>query len=105
MSLQQRIRAFKFAVEEKKKALATSPPISSILAAIAALRAALQPVFDIITKLQQQWEAVGEAYNQFLAEETKSKWTWAKRNKKELALLAAFPPYALGKMETGFLFF
>lgn len=95
MSLQQRIRAFKFAVEEKKKELATSPPISILLAAIAAVRAALQPLFEFLSKLQQQWEAVSEAYNQFLAEETKSKWTWSKRNKKELALLAAFPPYTL----------
>lgn len=99
MSLQQRIRAFKFAVEEKKKELATSPPISILLAAIAAVRAALQPLFEFLSKLQQQWEAVSEAYNQFLAEETKSKWTWSKRNKKELALLAAFPPYTLGKRE------
>ncbi len=97
MSLQQRIRAFKFAVEEKKKQLASSPPISTIVAAIAAVRAAFQPLFDLLSKLQEQWEAVGEAYNQFLAEETKSKWTWSKRNKKELALLAAFPPYTLGK--------
>jgi hypothetical protein len=97
MSLQQRIRAFKFAVEEKNKQVATSPPVLTILAAIAAVRATLQPLFTLVAKLQQRWEAVGEAYNQFLAEETKSKWTWSKRNKKELALLAAFPPYTLGK--------
>jgi len=97
MSFQQRIRALKFAVEEKKKQLATSPPVLAILAANAAVHAALQPLFTLLAKLQQQWEEVGEAYNQFLAEETKSKWTWSKRNKKELALLAAFPPYTLGK--------
>jgi hypothetical protein len=97
MSLQQKIRAFKFAVEERKKESAKSPPIAAILAVVAAVQAALQPLFNLIAQLQQQGEAISEAYNQFLAEETKSKWTWSKRNKKELALLAAFPPYTLGK--------
>lgn len=97
MSLQQRWRALKFAVEDKKKELATLPPVTAIVNAIAAVRAALQPIFDAIVLLQKRWEVLGDNYNQFLAEETKEKWTWSKKNKQELVLLAAFPPYALGR--------
>ena len=79
MSLVQRWRALKFAVEDKKKEIALLPPI---------------------TLVQQRSEALAEDYNQFLAEETKDKWTWSKINKKELVLLASFPPYALGKQHS-----
>ncbi len=33
------------------------------------------------------------SYNQFMAEETKRKWTWSKIYSKELELWAAVPPY------------
>lgn len=95
MSLQQRLRALKFAVEDKKKALAAAPPVAALLAALAAIRAALQPLHDLAAALRARREAWTEDYNQFLAEETRVKWTWAKRNRKELDLLAQFPTYAL----------
>ena len=100
MSLVQRWRALKFAVEDKKKEIALLPPIVAVLQTIARIRASLQPVFDAITLVQQRSEALAEDYNQFLAEETKDKWTWSKINKKELVLLASFPPYALGKQHS-----
>jgi hypothetical protein len=95
MSLQQRWRAFKFAVEDKKKELATAPPVAALLAALAAVRAALQPLYDLMEAFRIRREAYTEAYNQFLADETRVKWTWAKKNRKELDLLAEFPAYAL----------
>jgi hypothetical protein len=97
MSLQQRWRAFKFAMNERKAQLVASPPISAIVSTVNAVKAWLQPLVDLFEALMQRWEAINEAYNQFLAEETKAKWTWAKRNRKELELLAAFPPYIFGK--------
>lgn len=34
-----------------------------------------------------------EAYEQYLAEETKERWSWEKRHRNELALLESIPPY------------
>ena len=50
---------------------------------------AAQPTLRPLEKRCPTWRR----YNQFLAEETKQKWTWAKRNAKELALLQEVPPY------------
>ena len=99
MSLQQRLRAFKFAVEDKKQQISKSPPVAAVLGVIAAVRAAFQPLSDAIAALKQRWESMCEDYNQFLAEETKKKWTWSKRNRQELEFLAGFPGYAFGKIE------
>jgi len=98
LSWQQRWRAFKFNMKEKKAQLGNVPPFAQILAAAAAVRAALQPLYDVAAALQLRWEQFNETYNQFLAEETKEKWTWAKRNRKEMAFLDAIPPYVFGKL-------
>ena len=99
MSFSQRWRAFKFAVKDKKQEIAGYPPFTTIAAAVAAIRALFQPLFDLIVALQKQLETVRENYNQFLAEETKKKWSWSKKNKQEAELLAQVPGYVLGKMD------
>ncbi|KAI8113117.1 hypothetical protein M9435_003123 [Picochlorum sp. BPE23] len=38
-------------------------------------------------------EDIVQEYEQYLADETKSRWSWEKRNRKELAFLHSIPPY------------
>ena len=99
MSLQQRWRALKFNVKDQKARLAQLPPFLALVAAAEAVRRALAPAYALAAALGQRWSDVNEAYNQFLAEETKKKWTWSKRNKKEMALLKTVPHYVFGKRE------
>lgn len=93
MSSQQRWRAFKFNVKDKINHLKTVPPLSTVIAAMAAFHRAMQPVYNAIEALNASWITVQSEYNQFIAEETKRKWTWSNRNKKELELLESIPIY------------
>lgn len=93
MTLHQRLRAIQFAIKDKRQAIAQSPPIVAVLAAIAAVRAKLQPLYDLIAALQAKLDVLNEDYNQFIAQETKRKWTWSKRFAKELTFWQSVPPY------------
>lgn len=95
MSAQQRWRAFKFAVKDKMTELSELSVIKSFLSMIAAVQLRLKPLYDLFDRCQRWWKAVNEEYNQFIALETKEKWTWSKMYSKELALLASIPPYLL----------
>jgi len=98
MSLQQRIRALKFNIQERQARLLELPPFAALVAVAVTVRRLSQPLFDLYEEFQRHWMGLQEAYNQFLAEETKRRWTWSKRNKKEMELLQTVPPYVLGAL-------
>jgi hypothetical protein len=93
-SFEQRLRSLRFALDARAARLASSPPLAAAAALAAALAARLAPLAALRAAWQRRADAAREDYNQFLAEETRRKWTWSKRNVAELALLNAVPPYA-----------
>jgi hypothetical protein len=93
MTLQQRWRALQFRIKDTQMAILHSPPLAALAAALAALRAKLQPLYAFAAACQARLDQLNEDYNQFLAEETKRRWTWSKRNAKELVFWQAVPPY------------
>lgn len=97
LSLNQRWRSFKFNMGEKKARVLQLPPFAALVALAAAARRMVQPLYDLYAASQQKRLEISEIYNQFLAEETKKRWTWSKKNKKELALLQAVPPFVFGE--------
>lgn len=97
MSMKQRMRAWKYAIEDQRQKLMSQPPLSYVVAAVIAVRQRLQPIFDLLEKLQTEWEKLLEVYSQYIAEESKSKWAWSKRYRKELTFWAAVPQYILGE--------
>lgn len=96
LSVQQRWRAFQFHMKEQREKLATLPPMLQLFNLMAALRKYIKPVLDAVEKCKATWENMGEMYEQYLAEETRSRWTWEKKNRKELELFGRIPPYIFG---------
>lgn len=95
LSSQQRLRALKFAIKDKMTELSQLAVIQAITSMIAAAQSRLKPISDLYDRYQQWWKSINEEYNQFIALETKEKWTWSKMYSKELAFLRSIPPYIL----------
>ena len=66
MTLQQRWRAFKFGLQDRKKELAQSPPVAALAAALAALRAQLEPVVALATEIRRRRDSVVDMCVSFL---------------------------------------
>ncbi len=85
--MQQRYRALVLTIQAfvRRNAvlqqLATT--VDGVLLPVRARRAA----FD------ERFAAFLEDYEQYVAMETKARWSWEKRHRKELAMLASIPPY------------
>jgi hypothetical protein len=60
MSLQQRWRALKFSIQDQRAKLAQAPPVAAVAAAVAALRARLQPLYDLAAALAAWQESLNE---------------------------------------------
>ncbi|PSC67869.1 putative magnesium transporter NIPA9 isoform A [Micractinium conductrix] len=93
LSLQQRWRAVKFALKEATQQLGHLPPVAALLAAMGALNARMQPLYDAWAVVKRKEEDLLESYNTFLAEETKRQWSWSKRYAKELEWWSHVPPF------------
>eukprot|EP00887_Chlorella_sp_A99_P002414 scaffold10.g2414.t1 len=97
-SLIQRWRALKVQLEGRRRAaaeaLAALPPIAALFAAWAALHAALAPGYAAWAALVRWRDEVGEAYNEYLAAETKIKWRWSHVYAKEMEWWAQVPVFA-----------
>ena len=87
LSMQQRYRALVLTIQAFVRnntllqQLATS--IDGVLRPLRARKAAFDDAFA----------AYMEDYEQYLAMETKARWSWEKRHRKELAMLASIPPF------------
>ena len=92
LSMQQRWRSFQLHM----KALQTR-----LVEEVAWIRAMVQWYDNAVLSPYRRWvdhiesvkEVIREDYEQYLAEETKQRWSWEKRNRKEIALLERIPPY------------
>ena len=87
LSAQQRYRAWVLTVQAfaRNNALIqqVAAVIDRVLAPLRAKKASFDDTFAVFL----------EDYEQYLAMETKARWSWEKRNRKEMALLASIPPY------------
>jgi hypothetical protein len=97
LSMQQKMRALWFRLEELKAKAASLPPFAFIMSLFAALKVQMKPFFDLLEDLESKKQELIEKYEQYLAEETKLRWNWEKKNQKEIALLKSIPPYIFGK--------
>jgi hypothetical protein len=95
--MQQKMRALWFRLEELKAKAASLPPFAFIMSLFAALKVQMKPFFDLLEDLESKKQELIEKYEQYLAEETKLRWNWEKKNQKEIALLKSIPPYIFGK--------
>ncbi|KAI7837773.1 hypothetical protein COHA_008402 [Chlorella ohadii] len=93
MSGIQRWRAFKFAVKEWAERMSHVPAIAAVLAALAAVRRQLQPLYDAAAWAEKQWADLLLLYNAFVAEETKRLWHWSRRFPKEAEVWSAVPQF------------
>ena len=92
LSMQQRWRSFQLHMKALQKRLVDE---------VAWIRAMVQWYDSSVLSPYRRWmehiesmkEVVREDYEQYLAEETKERWSWEKRNRKEIALLERIPPY------------
>ena len=102
LSMQQKMRALWFRLEELKAKAASLPPFASILSLLAALKVQMKPLFDLLEDLESKKQDLIETYEQYLAEETKLRWNWEKKNQKEIVLLRSIPPYIFGEHSISF---
>jgi len=98
LSMQQKLRALRFSLEELKGKAAKLPPFASVISLLAALKVKMKPLLDLLEELERKKEDLIETYEQYLAEETKLRWNWEKKNHKEIALLKSIPPYIFGAL-------
>lgn len=92
LSMKQRWRAIGLYLEALRQHLVEH---------VAAIRAMVEwyekqvagPCGVFVDRYTRMKEGLIEDYEQYLAYETKSRWSWEKRNRKELAFLHSIPPY------------
>jgi len=87
LSLSQRYRALVLTVQAYAR---TSPFLQQLGAQVGRL---LEPLRERKAALDASFASFMESYEQYLAMETKARWSWEKRHRKEMALLASIPPY------------
>ena len=87
LSLNQRYRALVLTVQAYAR---TSPFLQQLGAQVGRL---LEPLRERKAAMDASFASFMESYEQYLAMETKARWSWEKRHRKEMALLASIPPY------------
>lgn len=92
MSLKQRQRAFQIYVHTWMLRIIQEVPVFKAL--VDWLKATVISPYMIYSSRFNEWKETCIAdYEQYLAEETKERWSWEKRHRKEMALLQSIPPY------------
>lgn len=92
MSMKQRQRALHMYLQAWSKRMVEQ--VTVIKAVVDWVEMHVTPSYTKYRDGWMEWKAGKIAeYEQYLAEETKERWSWEKRHRKELALLERIPPY------------
>jgi hypothetical protein len=87
LSMQQRYRALVLTLQAFVRSNALLQQLASSVDGIFTPLRAKKAAFD------DRLATVLEDYDQYLAMETKARWSWEKRHRKEMAMLASIPPF------------
>ena len=87
LSMQQRYRALVLTLQ------ATARNNTLLHAIVSAVQTSMAPLMAKKQQLDARIASFLEDYDQYIAMETKARWSWEKRNRKEMALLYSIPPF------------
>ena len=92
LSMKQRWRAIGLYLEALREHLVEHVAVIKVMVAWYQKHVA-GPYGVLADRYTRMKEDIVQEDEQYLAEETKSRWSWEKRNRKELAFLHSIPPY------------